>query len=407
MPIVIAEDSRAANARTRRWFCLAYALAATLAVLCWQAATVHFNYGGNWTALFETGDRFAPPPELAAQTYVFKNSTGYDGEFYRYVAHAPWVRIDWARYFDSLRLRYQRILLPASAWLLAAGRGGLVDGVYISLILGWIFVGVYWLGRYAVEEGHGPAWGLAFLLLPATLTSIDRMTVDVALAALCVLFVRYEKKPGARLYLTLLLASLARETGALLVAAQVGYDLCGKRWRRAALFATALLPAAAWDVYVWRRVASVAAARPAEDLYAFAVWLFKYPAIGIAMKLFLPEHYPFSPIVNRIVQGADALALCGLLALLATGAWCLRRLPWDAEQWTIAAFIALAVATSRPSFWEQVYSYGRVFSPLVFFATLQPLRRGAWWALVPVSLMALRIGIQMAPQAFGILRAIL
>jgi hypothetical protein len=387
--------------------CLAYALAATLAVLCWQAATVHFNYGGNWTALFETGDRLAPPQELAAQTYVFKNSTGYDGQFYRYAAHAPWVRTDWARSFDSLRLRYQRILLPASAWLLAAGQGRFVDGVYIGLILGWIFAGVYWLGRYAVEEGHDAAWGLAFLLLPATLTSIDRMTVDVALAALCVAFVRYAKKPGAGLYVTLLLASLARETGALLVAAQVGYDLAGKRWRRATLFATALLPAAAWDVYVWRRVAWLAAARPAEDLYAFAAWLFKYPAIGIAMKLFLPEHYPFSPSVNRIVQFSDALALCGLLALLAIGAWSLRRLLWDAEHWAVAAFIALAVVTSRPEFWEQVYSYGRISSPLVFFATLQPLRRGAWWALVPVSLMALRIGIQMAPQALGILRAVL
>src|SRR3984885_942930 len=255
--------------------CLAYALAATLAVLCWQAATVHFNYGGNWTALFETGDRFAPPPELAAQTYVFKNSTGYDGQFYRYAAHAPWVRTDWARYFDSLRLRYQRILLPASAWLLAAGQGRFVDGVYIGLILGWIFVGVYWLGRYAVEEGHGPAWGLAFLLLPATLTSIDRMTVDVALAALCVAFVRYTRKPSpVRLYVTLLLAPLVRDSGALLVAAQFGYDLFAERWRRAAAYATAILPAAAWYVYVWKHVSAMGAVHTEQSFRALPGWMF-------------------------------------------------------------------------------------------------------------------------------------
>jgi hypothetical protein len=81
----------------------------------WQAATVHFNYSGNWTALFMTGELYPPPPELAAHTYTFPASTGFDGQFYRYVAHAPWFGADsfragWARYFDSPRLRYERIL---------------------------------------------------------------------------------------------------------------------------------------------------------------------------------------------------------------------------------------------------------------------------------------------------------
>src|ERR1035441_10957023 len=90
-----------------------------LAVLSWQAATVHFNYGGNWTALFMTGEFHPPPPHLAGHTYLFKASTGYDGQFYRYVAHAPWYRADWARYYDSPRLRNERILVPALAWVLA------------------------------------------------------------------------------------------------------------------------------------------------------------------------------------------------------------------------------------------------------------------------------------------------
>jgi hypothetical protein len=72
-----------------RLLCLLYALGAAVVVLSWQAATVHVNYGGNWTALFTTGELHPAPPELAGNTYRFPASNGYDGQFYRYVAHAP------------------------------------------------------------------------------------------------------------------------------------------------------------------------------------------------------------------------------------------------------------------------------------------------------------------------------
>ena len=51
--------------------CLLIALGTALAVLSWQAATVHFNYGGNWTALFMTGALHPVPPEMPGQTYIF------------------------------------------------------------------------------------------------------------------------------------------------------------------------------------------------------------------------------------------------------------------------------------------------------------------------------------------------
>jgi len=395
--------------KSRTGVCSLYALAAALAVLSWQAATVHFNYGGNWTALFMSGDLHPVPPQLAARTYTFRASAGYDGQFYRYVAHDPWLRADWASYYDAPRMRHYRILVPLLAWLMAAGRDQYVDTVYVGLILCWIFLGTHSLARYAVEEGHNPAWGLAFLLLPATLTSLDRMTVDVALAALCVAFLRYAKNESrGRLYLVLVLAPLVRETGALLIAAQCLYDLAGKRWRRAAGFATAILPAAVWFVYVWNRAAALAAAQ-AEIRTNYAIfvprWLF-HPVIGIVVKLFRPLQYRFHPWLNHAIQAADALSLCGLLALMALAVWGLRRRPWDREQWAILGFLAVALAASAPSFWGQVYNYARPFSPLIFFAAARPLRNGMLWVLAPVSLIALRVLAQMAPQAAGILRAL-
>jgi hypothetical protein len=123
------------------------------------------------------------------------------------------------------------------------------------------------------------------------------------------------------------------------------------------------------------------------------------------MELFRPVQYPFGPWLNHALQCADALALCGFLALLVSGVWSLRRRPWDVEQWAIVGFVLLALATSAPAFWRQVYSYGRPFSPFIFLSALRPLRGGAVWELVPVSLLALRVLIQMAPQAAGIVHA--
>ncbi|MGB7760544.1 MAG: hypothetical protein WBL61_11980 [Bryobacteraceae bacterium] len=66
-------------------------------------------------------------------------------------------------------------------------------------------------------------------------------------------------------------------------------------------------------------------------------------------------------MAEPVVQGADALALCGFLALMAAAIWSLRQHPWDAEQWAIVGFVALAAmphlrltATAKASGTQQV-----------------------------------------------------
>ena len=88
-------------------------------------------------------------------------------------------------------LRYRRILVPALAWALALGRDSAIHAAYLAVILGFVFLGVYWLARAIESRGRHPAWGLMFVIMPASLVSMDRMTVDVALAALTAGFVLY------------------------------------------------------------------------------------------------------------------------------------------------------------------------------------------------------------------------
>jgi hypothetical protein len=377
-----------------------------LAAGCWQAATVHFSYGGNWTALFCTGSLQRIPPELAQGTYVFGSSAGYDGQFYRYLAHDPWFRKGFWRYQDAPTLRCRRILLPALAWLLAAGRPRYIDAAYVLAILLSVFLGTYWLGRYAVFHGRHPAWGLGFLAVPATLISIDRLTVDVVLVALCAGFAWYVKKgsPGG-LYVVLVLAGLARETGLLLVAACCLCAIFQRHWRRTLLFATTALPALIW---FWCMPAVHVPGKVAHSPLYVPRWVYHYAGPGMVVKLFQPETYPgFAPLVVRLTQAADVVSLCGLLAALGLAAWGFWRWRFDEEQWATLLFVGLALAVGSPRYWANVFGYGRPFSPLVFLLGLRAVAGGPLWMLAPAVLMDLRIGVQLTPQVWRIVRGLL
>ena len=97
-------------------------------VLLWQFLNVHYNYRDDWTALYDTGAfRRIPPAISNEQIYLFNGSPGYDGQFYHFIAHDPWMRHGTASYVDNPRLRWRRILVPALAWLAALGQPDYVD----------------------------------------------------------------------------------------------------------------------------------------------------------------------------------------------------------------------------------------------------------------------------------------
>src|SRR5580700_2994804 len=100
--------------------CILTGLGCAALTLCWQFLTVHYNYSGNWTALFCSGSSMRQPPQLANERiYVFANSNGYDGQFYHYLAHDPLLTGGLAAvYIDAPRLRCRRILMPAIAYML-------------------------------------------------------------------------------------------------------------------------------------------------------------------------------------------------------------------------------------------------------------------------------------------------
>src|SRR5579863_7687386 len=244
----MGHDNYAGRARVS----MTWAVLALFFFVLWQFLTVHYNRAGNWTALFLTGADVATPPDLSPGTYKFPG-TGFDGQMYRYVAHDLFMQRGYVKYLDGPAERYDRILVPALAYFLVAGYQPWIDASYIAVIAIFAMLGAYWLSQWAVLAGRHPAWALAFLLVPATLISMDRMTVDVALAAFTVAFAFYWRTGAStKLFVVLMLACLVRETGVFLAGGCCLVEFFSRRWVRAAVWASTALPAAGWYLFIHR-----------------------------------------------------------------------------------------------------------------------------------------------------------
>ena len=385
-----------ANRTGRSGVFVTTALLCALLGLAWQCLVVNFRYGGNWTALFCTGSKVRVPPALSAESiYVFPNSAGYDGQMYHYVAHDPLVQTDIGRYMDNSRVRYRRILLPAMAFLLAFGRQGSIDSAYIGANLLFLFLAVWWLGRYLDSLGLEPRFSALFVLAPAALISLDRLTVDLTFTALCIGFALYVRlRQDANAHAALALACLSRDTGFVLAAAACLALAVDRRFAKAAVFATAVIPAAAWYMYVDLRTPD----------YSNARFQALIPFKGILETLLNPIAYGFSGSAETGLRWLDRLALLGFLLAVLLSVWLVRRNSFGPMEAAIVLWSFIGLCLPR-SFWEDCYSGPRVFTPLLIYVMLLGAPLAGWRAMAPLLMVLPRVALQvLAPliAAFGL-----
>lgn len=374
---------------------LGVALTAFLAATAWLVLSVVGIYDGQVSGLFYTGSKTALPTVLAqSHTRRGNDETGYDAQFYHLIAHDPLIRRSFVSYIDNPRLRWRRIGLPGLAALLVAGSDRYVDYTYIGIQLGFVLLGAFWLGRYAQQQGRHPAWGLAFLLVPAVLVSLDRMTVDLPLAALCIGFVLYgttlsrtDVKAPWVLYAILIAAALVRETGMILVAAWCLHCALQRNWRSAVLGANCGIPTLAWWLYVHSRT-------PIDG----TPWLATYPFSGIIERTVQGIDAPLFTTWLRVTAGLEEVAIAGIwLALLIacvlawTGSWGLVEL-------TAILFVAFSATLGKFDIWASAYATGRTMSPLLIMLGLLFLRGRSWAFALPLLLVLPRIALQYQAQ---------
>jgi hypothetical protein len=376
---------------------LIFAIVAIVLAFAWQALAVRFVYGGNWTGLFCTGAVVLPPPTLTAENiYLFSGTNGYDGQYYHYIAHDPLLRHGLAQYMDSPRVRYWRILVPGLAAMLAAGQPRYVDAAYISVNLLFLFAGIYWLGRFIGLHGFHPAWAMLYLLAPATVVSLDRLTVDLSLASLTIAFALYvTEQRSSKLYLILALAPLARETGFFLTAAYCLAQLFERRFKRAILYATSAVPALAWHAFLAGRTA------PSNVIG----WLTTLPLAGLTSRMLNPVHYPASPPVAIAANLLDELALAGAFFSFAFSFWLLRT-TWPRPLRLAVILIAVGGLNFSQPFWIEAYAFGRILTPLLVMLALFAVQSRSWSTSLPLVMIVPRVIFEMGGQFIKVARGL-
>ncbi len=387
--------------RSPLWIWAALAL---LLVLTWQSLTVHANYSDHWSGLFRTGHATPLPPRLAATTFRGSHPAGYDGQYYRLLAHDPFLRLDTAAYLDGPLLRSRRILVPFLAWAFAGGREGLIDGSYVLVVAAFVFLGVYALTKTMMLYGRHPALGLLFVLVPVVPISADSMTVDVALAALTVCFV-YQVAAGEErwLWCTLAAASLVRETGVLLPVACVIAALINRDFRKACVWATATFPALAWYGYLYHVLS------PAALSEGFVPkWFIPQMKAGILLRTADPPRYPLlAANIQSIARSLDFIALVATLLAVVVGVLLFRKMRPPAFGAAFVLYLGLLVAATDKDFWNTPYGYSRPIAPLFILLLVaagnarKPVLAGV--ALL-LCLVDLRICAEMQTQLMGVLR---
>jgi hypothetical protein len=371
------------------------AIVALLIASSWLTLNVVGSYNGQLTGLFYTGSKTALPPLLGqGHTHPVGDEIGYDAQFYHLIAHDPLIRRSFDRYIDNPRVRWRRIAVPGFAALLTGGHDRYVDYAYIGIQLFFVLLGSYWLGRYAQEHGRHAAWGLAFLLVPSVLVSLDRMTIDLPLAALCIGLVlhgstsnRTDPSAGWALYVILSTAPLVRETGMILIAAWCSYSALRRDWRTAALGMSCASPALAWWLYVHSRT-------PIDGTR----WLATYPFSGILKRTIEGIDAPlFSPWL-RLAANLEELAILGIWLALLIACYLAWKRSWGLIELTVILFVVFSATLGKFDIWSSAYATGRTMSPLLIMLGLLALGGRSWVFALPLLLVLPRIALQYQAQ---------
>ena len=202
------------------------------------------RYGGDPMKFALVGTRY--DPGMANGTW------GYDGQFAYQIARDP---INAPRFLDVPAYRYQRMLYPLVARVLALGQAALVPWSliavnWLALVAGTLFVEEILAGR-GVSRWYALSYGLfAGTMMAVRLDLTEPLAYALTLAAMLV----YERGRGRGTAGLLALAALTKETALIVAAGFLLSYLLSRRWRDLIEWAVIVgAPFAAWQIFlrVW------------------------------------------------------------------------------------------------------------------------------------------------------------
>jgi hypothetical protein len=360
------------------WFC-----AILLAIAGWQAVYCAVATEGKLTGLFYIGEGMHWPAEPGA--YVYRGSTGYDGQLYRIIANDPFLH-GRGRQLYGPRYWYRRIFIPGAAALLGAGRPAAIDVVYVALTdLILAFGGVCFV-RLAAGSCPPAIAAAVYCLIPAVIASGDRMVLDGTALAMAVMAWWWYRESRFLPMLAALAAAVAtRETFVFAVAGISLAYLLRRDVRRAAISAATIAPAAAW--WLWVTLHTEPTLQDAQ---------LSIPLLPQIARLFWRRVRPVGPLENLLLQSLDVV---GMVCLLAAFAWfaatLVRERKLSEETALILPMACAAAFFSHPNLLREPYDFLRHASLLLAWVALRmfrvrPLYGLSYMALAGLPLLAYR-----------------
>ncbi len=323
-------------------------LAATFAVVLFLWVVARFwNPVYGFTAFLQFDEAHEATAIAAFREYPvfpYRGLAPYDGMQYSQLAYHPLLEAAELRpAVDSLSYRARRILLPAAAWLLAAGQPAWIARVYAILnVVCWLLLAAVFWRKLPVTDTRGALAWIGLLFSAGALSSVRLALIDLpALLLLALALWDAERERNCRSAGWLAAAALTRETSLLASVACFSYPPKSRRELRCGLL-RALLAAAPlflWLAYIRWQVGAAEAAGSHN---------FTWPIVGLLDKwddcLYAMTEPQTQPFAWRTVLATAGLTFQAAFILI-------RRRPAD-PWWRLgAAFTALLLCLG-PAVWE-------------------------------------------------------
>lgn len=336
----------------REWTILIIVVAVFLSILYLYS----LKFDKNITGFMVIGDYFQAPQIWNAQTLIHKGSVGYDGQFYYYIAHDPFILAHSYTHIDFPAYRYQRIIYPLTVWLMSFGQWGLIPYMMVAVNFFSIVLGTYLVNEILKYYGRNPWWSLLYPSFWGFLLCLLRCLPEplaITFVVLAVYAYLKEKRYGQIIGLSL--AALTQETTLLVTMAFLFDAFRKKEFRQARDLVFPFMAYGAWQIYLFSRFKTFSFLGGTQN--------FGLPFWGLLQKIFLLLRGNFSyEMLSQLLY----LVIILILILVAFGQVFKRINPLTLS----FAGYALMVALLNRLIWVEPWSYGRATLGLLVFNLL-------------------------------------
>jgi hypothetical protein len=331
-----------AISKPARW--LVYLATVGLFLYCISA---FYDRATGFTELIGFGERFAArslPAVTAIPHHVYRQSAGYDGQFYAQMATDPLLReLALDRALDDAPLRVRRILFSWTAYVAGLGHPPWILQAYaLQNVVCWLLLSALLLRLFPLENGRMIALWMACLFTGGLIWSVRFALLDGP--SLLLLALGIAALDSGRGWLSAAIfgvSGLGRETNLLAVAAQL--RPVALAWRpiamRAAEIALVLLPLVIWFDYIYsiyRSLLYTSGSTLGQPLAAFA-WKWQVTLAEVAARGW---------------QANARFSLLTLIALSVQVAYVAIRFDWRNAWWRLGAAYALLMPLLGRALWN-------------------------------------------------------